>query len=139
MTGPKKFDLFDLIIIQIPIGLASAALGAIIFSSLSYIHNNGSSLFDDMLYAFTGASLGTLVGIGLASYKYLEGCKRQTAFSRLLGQSLIGMILGFTVSCLLIPALKMCNSSLLCFLVIAMPFIGAISGFNFRLAKTLNT
>jgi uncharacterized protein YacL len=139
MIGPKKFDVFDLIIIQIPVGLASAFLGAIIFSSLSYTHNNGSSLFDDMLYAFIGASLGTLVGIGFASYKYLESYKRQTSFLRLLGQSLIGMILGFIVSCLFIPALKMYNSSLLSFLAVAMPFIGAISGFNFRLAKTLTT
>jgi uncharacterized protein YacL len=138
MISPKKFDVFDLIIIQIPVGLASAFLGAIIFS-LSYTHNNGSSLFDDMLYAFIGASLGTLIGIGFASYKYLEGYKRQTSFLRLLGQSLIGMVLGFIVSCLFIPALKMYNSSLLSFLAVAMPFIGAISGFNFRLTKTLTT
>lgn len=127
MTSYQKFGL---VVGQIFIGLGFGLGGAVIASAMTYT----TDLYGAIMYALIGGYFGIQIGIAFDGFRFLRRNERQTEFFRFLGQSIIGLISALALFYMvIIPMGLLIPNGVINFLSIALPLIGVIAGFNFRL------
>ena len=140
-----KSDKFDLIVNQIFIGLGVALLGAAIVSFLIFLiyswKNTNGSLFGDIMYGLIGGFVGMLAGVWYPGYLLLKKEGRQKQTLKFALQSLLGLAIGLLIFYLttgLMETLQFPSGlvySFVNFLIILLPLVGLILGFNFNITK----
>ncbi|HEV8515894.1 MAG TPA: hypothetical protein VGQ59_21580 [Cyclobacteriaceae bacterium] len=132
----EKADKFNLIVLQILIGLGSGLIGALLLSSFEITGWN--DIYGTIIFALIGGYLFMFAGVGATGYFFLKKIKALRIFSQLQFQSLIGLIVG--IGGLFFIAITAGNLKLPNFIInsiaILFPLIGTIVGFNFRLSRT---
>jgi hypothetical protein len=131
----NNYQKFGLIAGQVFMGLGFGLIGTIVGALLAILYSEivgvYLDLFPEIMSAAIGGYIGMQTGIGFVGYKFLKSCGRQAEIFRVLGQSFLGLILGLVI--FYIVTGQSSPNWLTNLLAIALPLIGVVIGFNFRI------
>jgi uncharacterized membrane protein YbhN (UPF0104 family) len=136
----NNYQKFGLVAGQLFVGLGFALVGGIIGLIVDYLRSLPSGmttdLFGSILTALIFSYVGLFAGISFDGYRFLKSIGRQNEFVKFFLQSFGGLTIGLLSFYIIVMSFGsgmphvLTNS-----LMIAMPLLGTILGFNFNLNK----
>ncbi len=136
----EKNDHFDLVVNQIFIGLGGGLGGAILFTLVTSLVYGRMDLFGSIMYAFIGCYFGMLIAIVIVGYYFLRANGREKELIGRILKSILGLAISSTFFYVLITLFEKwlpqsIINSLANWVMILIPLLGLILGFNFRLRR----
>jgi hypothetical protein len=128
----------ELVIKQFFVGLGCGFLGLLVYAGLEpFIFRQFLDLFGSIMNALMVGYLSMILGLEIVGYFFLKKIGQQNEFLKSMLKSLVGfsLAMGLLYGLLIIFPLKLVPGFLMNLVLIFVPLISAIWGFNFRFRK----